>query len=157
MLKLIAGHWQVYLTGTVLFLLAPFLGFSDWSAAFWFTLLTAMGVVICLDILVHDALNKTAAPSHFLLLMLGLVMSAHTLFALIYHCAATNLSYLKGGTSSFWDAFYFSGVTLFTVGYGDIVPVGTFRFTATVQIYLGHLLIFTVVAWGLAHFAARRV
>ncbi len=155
--RLIAAHWRVYLGAFCLFLLAPILGFTGWGRSFWFTLAVTCLVVFCLDILVHEALNKTAAPSHFLLLMLGLVMATHSLFALIYRYTAAGASCLTGGAPDFWNAFYFSGVTLFTVGYGDIVPKGDFRFTSIVQIYLGHLLIFTVVAWGLGHFASRRL
>lgn len=155
--RLAAAHGRVYLGAFFLFLLAPLSGFTGWSPCFWSTLAVTFAAVFCLDIIVHEALSKTAAPAHFLLLMFGLVMAIHTFFAGIYRFTAADTAYLAGGSGDFWDAFYFSGVTLFTVGYGDIVPKGDFRFTSIVQIYLGHLLLFTVVAWGLGHFASRRL
>ncbi|WP_368652699.1 ion channel [Ornithinibacillus sp. 4-3] len=37
-------------------------------------------------------------------------------------------------------SFYFSGVTLLTVGYGDIVPIGLGRWIAVLQGLIGYLL-----------------
>lgn len=37
-------------------------------------------------------------------------------------------------------SFYFSGVTLFTIGYGDIVPIGIGRFIALIQALIGYIL-----------------
>ncbi|HLR70796.1 MAG TPA: potassium channel family protein [Pseudogracilibacillus sp.] len=36
--------------------------------------------------------------------------------------------------------FYFSGVTLLTIGYGDITPIGIGRFVAIIQALIGYLL-----------------
>lgn len=37
-------------------------------------------------------------------------------------------------------SFYFSGVTLLTIGYGDITPVGIGRFIALIQALIGYIL-----------------
>lgn len=37
-------------------------------------------------------------------------------------------------------SFYFSGVTLLTIGYGDIIPVGIGRLIALVEALLGYVL-----------------
>lgn len=37
-------------------------------------------------------------------------------------------------------SFYFSGVTLLTIGYGDIIPVGIGRFIALLEALLGYVL-----------------
>lgn len=42
--------------------------------------------------------------------------------------------------TSLAKAFYFSGLTIFTIGYGDIVPIGFARFVAIVQGMLGVVL-----------------
>ncbi|VVM34448.1 hypothetical protein [Terribacillus sp. AE2B 122] len=41
---------------------------------------------------------------------------------------------------SLMHAIYFSGVTLLTVGYGDILPVGVGRFLALIEALIGYLL-----------------
>lgn len=37
-------------------------------------------------------------------------------------------------------SFYFSGVTLFTIGYGDIIPIGIGRFIALIEALIGYVL-----------------
>lgn len=37
-------------------------------------------------------------------------------------------------------SFYFSGVTLLTIGYGDIIPMGIGRFIALIEALLGYVL-----------------
>ncbi|MBI2523380.1 two pore domain potassium channel family protein [Candidatus Woesearchaeota archaeon] len=46
---------------------------------------------------------------------------------------------------SFSDAVYFSIITLTTVGYGDIVPVGVFRYFVMVEIFMGLIYIGTLI------------
>lgn len=46
----------------------------------------------------------------------------------------------KAGAHDFWDYLYFSGTTMMSVGYGDLVPVGSARFFSLVQAAIGLLL-----------------
>ncbi|MGM8216288.1 ion channel [Bacillaceae bacterium W0354] len=39
-----------------------------------------------------------------------------------------------------FQSFYFSGVTLMTVGYGDLTPIGVARFVALAEASIGYLL-----------------
>lgn len=41
---------------------------------------------------------------------------------------------------SFIHSFYFSGVTMLTIGYGDIAPVGIGRLIALIQALIGYVL-----------------
>jgi potassium channel LctB len=45
----------------------------------------------------------------------------------------------------FSDAFYFSATTLSSVAYGDILPVGVFRYFAILEIFAGLLYIGTMI------------
>ncbi|QHJ72366.1 two pore domain potassium channel family protein [Planococcus halotolerans] len=46
----------------------------------------------------------------------------------------------EDGGDNFLDFLYFSGVTMLSVGYGDLVPVGGARFFALIQAGIGLLL-----------------
>jgi potassium channel LctB len=37
-------------------------------------------------------------------------------------------------------SFYFSAMTMFSVGYGDIAPIGMGRMIATIQAFIGYTL-----------------
>jgi|SRR5699024_1697504 len=45
-----------------------------------------------------------------------------------------------GVIGSLIHSFYFSGVTLLTIGYGDIVPIGIGRLIALVEALIGYIL-----------------
>lgn len=76
------------------------------------------------------------------------VMTAITFgFAVIYYLLSLNTDILRlndetgrPAGDSFWDYLYFSGATMLSVGYGDLVPIGSARFFAIVQAALGLLL-----------------
>lgn len=42
--------------------------------------------------------------------------------------------------SVWWQSLYFSGVTMLTIGYGDIIPLGVGRFFALLQALIGFVL-----------------
>ncbi len=65
---------------------------------------------------------------------------------------------LSGG-SGFWNSLYFSGVVLFTVGFGDVLPSdGISQFGTLIEAFTGVLTIALVVAYlpGLLASFARR-
>jgi hypothetical protein len=69
-----------------------------------------------------------------------------TMFAVIYSEPIENsnnyfMEYGKPTNISFPDAFYFSTTTITTLGYGDITPVGVFRFFVIIEVFMG--LIYT--------------
>lgn len=39
-----------------------------------------------------------------------------------------------------WRSFYFSGVTMLTIGYGDVIPLGVGRLFALLQALIGFIL-----------------
>ncbi|MFC4556839.1 potassium channel family protein [Virgibacillus kekensis] len=69
-------------------------------------------------------------------------------FGLIYFTLSiNNILLVENGelrhvsvAGSIIHSLYFSGVTLLTIGYGDITPIGIGRFIALVQALLGYVL-----------------
>jgi len=69
-----------------------------------------------------------------------------TMFAVIYAEPIENsnnyfMEFGKPYNITFSDAFYFSTTTITTLGYGDITPVGIFRFFVILEVLMG--LIYT--------------
>ena len=138
------------------------LGSVHWHTLnFWMTSLVAFAIVTVFDLFILAMLDDEAmTPSQFLLRMMVMVVTMQAAFACIYHWAAdatTSLVHADGArVTDFVDALYFSGVTLLTVGYGDIVPRGDFRFTAVAEVYGGTLFIFSFFTWGMGVMANRQ-
>lgn len=70
-------------------------------------------------------------------------------FALIYllyelqnHSVILDMSNRLDGTfyEQLKTSFYFSAMTMFSVGYGDIAPIGMGRMIATIQAFIGYTL-----------------
>lgn len=131
------------------------------SLNFWLTAIVAYAVVTIFDLFVLSVIsNEDITPSNFLFRVMILVVGMQTAFGGIYYFAANDFTYLaRDGVpvKNFVDCMYFSGVTLLTVGYGDIVPVGDFRFTAVAEVYGGTLFIFAFFTWGLSIIANRKI
>lgn len=80
-----------------------------------------------------------------LLLLYSTIMIGFALiyFSLTYHGIVLiqhSTIVEASGIESFIQSIYFSGVTLLTVGYGDVIPIGIGRIIALIQAMIGHLL-----------------
>ncbi|SFF72778.1 potassium channel LctB [Halobacillus alkaliphilus] len=108
-------------------------------------------VIFILANLVYFFSNKTYRNSYFstalflklFFVSLGIILG----FSVLYYLISFNSPVIVEGNDSmspvdpsFWNFLYFSGVTMFSVGYGDYVPVGPTRFFALIQAGLGIFL-----------------
>ena len=57
-----------------------------------------------------------------------------------YSVLLENGKEVKGFTKSIQTSFYFSGMTLFSVGYGDVTPAGFGRFIAVIEALIGYTI-----------------
>ena len=68
-------------------------------------------------------------------------------YALLYWARESPLA-ISGEQTSFWSYLYLSGVTFFTLGYGDVSPVAPFgRFVAVVETANGFGLLAVVISY----------
>jgi hypothetical protein len=71
-------------------------------------------------------------------------------FAVLYYFAPLAGQFKVGDApqlASFLEAVYFSGVTLATLGYGDVVPVSTVsRIMALAEVFIGLLVVVVAIA-----------
>ena len=68
-------------------------------------------------------------------------------FALLHWSLDTRMSQLREGSSLF-DDLYLSGVTFFTLGYGDVIPVSKVgRILAVVETGLGFGFLAVVISY----------
>lgn len=95
--------------------------------------------------------NKSFKNSYFssiLFYKLFFVLLGFTIgFACLYYLLSLNGVVLKVNDPTgdvadvtFLDSLYFSGVTILSVGYGDLVPVGSARFFSLIEASIGLLL-----------------
>jgi potassium channel LctB len=115
------------------------------------TVLTGAALVFIGANLYYFFANKSYKKSRFssvLFLKLFFVILGLTIgFAVIFYALSLDDVVLRIGTldgkpadQSFWNLLYFSGVTILSVGYGDLIPVGPLRFFALLEAATGVLL-----------------
>jgi len=105
--------------------------------------------------------------STYALFILGLILLFSTLFNIV---ETAKLGYIKYGTCSSdfnpsmiandpqisRDFFYFSSMTFFTVGYGDICPMGLERIISILVSFTGHLVSVLIVGLIINNYLQRR-
>ena len=96
---------------------------------------------------------KTFSFSGYIFQALFLVVAILAVCAFGYYVPSENgkligSAMMTPGTPSEVESLYFSAVTFFTLGYGDIVPVGTFRYLAIFEVFLGVILMGTFFSFG---------
>ncbi|QKS70628.1 two pore domain potassium channel family protein [Paenalkalicoccus suaedae] len=109
--------------------------------------LAIAGMIISITIFLYPLETSRDSIKHFFLF---LFVYAHTIvgFGIIYFCLSEwgllQLIDHSPHTATIYhmleDTIYFSAVTLLTIGYGDIVPLGLARWIVVVQALIGYLL-----------------
>ncbi|GGM38856.1 LCTB protein [Paraliobacillus quinghaiensis] len=95
--------------------------------------------------------NKTYKKSYFstaLFLKLFFVLTGITIsFAVLYYALSLQevilvetITKKQPANHSFGNLLYFSGVTILSIGYGDLIPVGPARFFSLFEAAIGVLL-----------------
>ena len=147
----VKGKWFLSLPSICLVLFAIVVLGVERTRNLWFVFIIVEGVIRLLSCAVDKMVSeKDLQVRVFALFMGAATVSVAFLFALVYTFATIESAGLmlasdKSWITDFMDCFYFSIVTLFTVGYGDIVPVGVFRYFVIVEIFMGLVYIGSIV------------
>jgi hypothetical protein len=94
---------------------------------------------------------KSIRTSEFLLSLISVFLLTITMFAIIYNepLSSDRTSFIQNGERlndlPFGDALYFSTVTITTLGYGDIAPLGAYRYFAMAEVILGLVYMGTIL------------
>jgi hypothetical protein len=87
-------------------------------------------------------------PASVILLFSVWALNLIVAFGLIHWAMASPMNTPSAGVPQFWDYFYFSGVTFFTLGFGDITPKGsTGRLLAVVEAGIGFGFLAVVISY----------
>lgn len=111
-------------------------------------------VIICMVMSIRAIFTPIEAGlhkisfSHFLWLvcLYGTICIGFALLYLLFEMREINVI-LDHGIQMSGDflrkletSFYFSAMTMFSVGYGELIPIGAGRFIATIQAFVGYTL-----------------
>ncbi len=95
----------------------------------------------------HKSYKKSYFDSAMFYKLFFVLLGVTLGFAVLYYVLSFNEVVLRindptgePAEHTFLTMLYFSGVTILSVGYGDLVPVGSTRFFALIQAGLGLLL-----------------
>ena len=89
-------------------------------------------------------------PGSLILLGIAIILII-TQYAYVYTMPLDGTSWVvhneERQSLNFWDeGIYFSAVTLTTLGYGDIAPMGSFRYLAILEAFTGFVFLVTLVS-----------
>ncbi len=111
--------------------------------------------------------NLFALIRTYMIFLLGIILIFTTIFNLTEISRTGYLTYgkcsdnfrpdmLKSDADRSRGFFYFTAVTFFTIGYGDICPMGMAKFVALATAFVGHLVSVILVALILYNFLDAR-
>lgn len=134
-------------------------------------ILVSIYFLISIVHLIRISLNHFMKPKnlisllwHYMLFIAAIIMTFSTIFTIL---TFTHLGYLTYGqcagpfdstntTAISNDYLYFSAITFFTVGYGDICPVGLAKTFSVLGAFVGHIISVFLVALILNNYMQKR-
>ncbi|MDI3257644.1 MAG: potassium channel family protein [Kyrpidia sp.] len=99
------------------------------------------GLLFRLDLTLYR-LRILVIPALYVVIVLITILTFAQIYSDLITYTANTLTYLSTGEPiDRWDALYFSSVTFFTIGYGDIIPKGhLLKLFVQLEMVVGHLI-----------------
>ncbi|MBI2083589.1 MAG: two pore domain potassium channel family protein [Deltaproteobacteria bacterium] len=157
-------HLEIYLVSTtsliiLMIFLSKILSFVGWFLLFLGVVrilqiiaLNAMSLLFGLRLLSAQVPDRERTRWHFVAILFSLV-DVLLIYAFSYYFLNTRYEVLNLRSDSFFDHFYYSMLTLMTVGYGDIVPVTALgKFLAMSEVFVGVFLFVFLVNAAMGRF-----
>ncbi|MBT4936397.1 hypothetical protein HON22_00615 [Candidatus Peregrinibacteria bacterium] len=146
------------IVSTIVFVIIMDMLFKEgWTPLVWFLLATLLFLELYFSSIVKTMLNmgRDYPFLKFIGHLSAFAFLAMFLFGLMYSEFGTDVNYLYSTVEfqkmlGFDNAFYFSGVTLLSIGYGDIVPYGFFRVISLFEGFIGSFIILSFFSVGLS-------
>lgn len=146
------------IVSTIVFVIIVDMLFKEgWTPIVWFLLATLLFLEVYFSSIVKTMLNmgRNYPFLKFIGHLSAFAFLSMFLFGLMYSEFGTDINYLYSTVefarlSGFDNAFYFSGVTLLSIGYGDIVPYGFFRVVSLFEGFIGSFIILSFFSVGLS-------
>jgi len=105
---------------------------------FLFFLIFVILVICSISYLVRN--RDSADMRRYLLIVFATPFLTSLAFSMVYLTTELAIASCIDGVRVLGDIFYFSVVTITTLGYGDLKPIGTCRFIAASEAYIGYML-----------------
>ncbi|MFA6089055.1 MAG: ion channel [Candidatus Woesearchaeota archaeon] len=171
-------YWKILTAVFIVIILSGLLSkYTKVPLAFTVFLLPIMfilGVTALVRKSIRKLLNHQNSILELFLGYTGAVFGLILMFSLLYlYSSSLGLGYLTYGqchdnfsassitndpnvTHSLFSNFYFSSITFFTVGYGDICPMGLDKIIAVTNSFVGHAFTAIIMVFALAGFAMSK-
>jgi potassium channel LctB len=141
----------------VLIIVLEMLYHEGWTPIVWFLIITLLVLELYFSSVVRNMLHMRSKYQfvQFISHLSSFTFLSIFLFGFMYSEFGTDINYLYNTVEfnrveGFDNAFYFSGVTLLSIGYGDIVPYGFFRVISLFEGFIGSFIILSFFSVGLS-------
>lgn len=121
---------------------------SDMAVGLIVIALVALVTLLSVDLITRGQHGWRELVSKYIYLIMGVVLLFGVFFIILQTRTADSGLRVAIGTDALSerDAFYFSAVTYFTVGYGDIVPYGYAKLLSVVEAGIGTVINLIILA-----------
>jgi hypothetical protein len=154
-LTLLKKHWWKFILTLALIILVEFLSTNNFiDKIYGFILIIVFIIILFIAFITYQfSYVKTFSIADFVTQSISLIILLLLLFTYIYSMQYNNSGVINQGgikITEFNELLYFSGVTFFSLGYGDYTPTGVYKYVAIFEVFCEVIIIANLISFGLA-------